>query len=83
MEYVIKKADSKYTAFVCNNLYIYSEPLNYLKTNLPTFESPTKKPRIKEIKEEILPRLILVILNNALFMQLKLVGNDIKYDSIF
>ncbi|EFO26243.1 ku P80 DNA helicase [Loa loa] len=34
-----------------------NESLVYLKTNLPMFESPNKKQHIKEVKEEILPRM--------------------------
>lgn len=45
---------------------ICSESLNYLKTNLPMFESPSKKQRIKEEKEDVLPRLVSVIVNRAL-----------------
>lgn len=44
---------------------IYSESLNYLKTNLPLLESP-KKQHTKGMKEEILPRLVSVMVNNAL-----------------
>ncbi|CAG9536799.1 unnamed protein product [Cercopithifilaria johnstoni] len=34
-----------------------NESLNYLKANLPMFESPNKKQHTKEMKEEILPRM--------------------------